>query len=105
MPGVRIIYPLAYGSFALPIRSRPHSGVGPVVTNGCCCELMRQNSTLSCGYHDEEWGCPDVLVVHTSSGLALPTRDGGGSYSPISFCPWCGARLPEGPKSRHHLMG
>lgn len=64
-------------------------------TSGCC-ERMRQNSTLSCGYHVEEWECPDVLVVHTSSGLALPCRDGGGSYSPISFCPWCGTTLRPG---------
>lgn len=60
-----------------------------------CCEMMRQNSTLSCGDHTDEHQCPDVLVIHTASGLALPVRDGGGSFLPIDFCPWCATRLDE----------
>jgi hypothetical protein len=58
---------------------------------------MEQNLTLSCGVHSTPEGCPDVLISYFDKfreyGLFL--HDGGSSSIDISYCPWCGAKLPH----------
>jgi hypothetical protein len=49
-----------------------------------CCEMMESNVTNACEMHMVRGGFG--LIIH---------NDGGGSVIQISFCPWCGTRLPE----------
>jgi len=61
-----------------------------------CCEAMERYSTLRCDRHTDEHDCPDILVVWSKShGPGIPIRDGGSSFSTISFCPWCGTNLVD----------
>ena len=51
-------------------------------------------SLHQCEQHDTAWECPDTLLVQLEDGqFGLPIRDGGPSYVPIDFCPWCGIEL------------
>jgi len=62
-----------------------------------CCEEMRTGTVLDCEVHTDPQECPDVLVRYVGryNEYGLPVRDGGESYVVISFCPWCGTRLPK----------
>ena len=61
-----------------------------------CCEPMEIQLTLTCEQHPEPWDCPDVLVVYDPrfDEYCMPIRDGGPSCVSMSFCPWCGTRMP-----------
>lgn len=65
---------------------------------GACCEAMRSQLNWSCTQHRFASECPDALVgqfgVERRYGLYI--HDGGSSFLEIHFCPWCGARLPNG---------
>jgi hypothetical protein len=37
-----------------------------------------------------------VVYIPKFREYGLPILDGGTSYIAIQFCPWCGARLPDG---------
>ena len=64
--------------------------------------MLRSNVENACDQHDDRRDCPDALVdFNQRSGFyGLFVRDGeNGSASSvivISFCPWCGAKLPKG---------
>ncbi|RZT87495.1 hypothetical protein EV383_4420 [Pseudonocardia sediminis] len=66
-----------------------------------CCDMLRENATLSCGQHTTSHTCPDVTVVWSDQHqeFGLPVRDGGSSWIAIAFCPWCSADLPVLPCS------
>jgi hypothetical protein len=58
---------------------------------------MADHLGRSCELHTEPFDCPDC-VIHYSPKFdeyGLVIHDGGSSTLAISFCPWCGARLPE----------
>ena len=46
--------------------------------------------------------CPDVLIQYSPKfdEYGLVVHDGGGSSIAISFCPWCGSKLPESKRDR-----
>lgn len=49
-----------------------------------------QHYSRPCPDHGAD--CPEVLFVRTGrGGWAMPVRDGGSSYLPIRYCPFCGA--------------
>ena len=60
--------------------------------SGFPCVHIGYHATHPCSQH-EPHDCPDVLVIKTRSGYALPVRDGGSSVVDIQFCPWCGVCL------------
>jgi hypothetical protein len=41
--------------------------------------------------------CPDCLIDYwpDTQTYGLMIHDGGNSVIVISYCPWCGAKLPE----------
>ena len=70
-----------------------------------CCGVMAGQLALTCSDHPDVADCPDAVVVRSSGGeFQLPVRDGGTSYFPANFCPWCGTRLlpSEGAQDRAH---
>ena len=58
---------------------------------------MNQRLTLKCEEHNNGFECPDVLINYISKfdEYGLIIHDGGSSFVEISFCPWCGSKLPE----------
>ncbi len=59
-----------------------------------CCQAMAGQLALRCSDHPDLADCPDALVIRSLSGeFRFPIRDGGTSFIPASFCPWCGSRL------------
>jgi hypothetical protein len=63
-----------------------------------CCEMMRRNVENTCAEHPNRHDCPDSLVEFWPGPrvYGLIIHDGGESVVRISYCPWCGAKLPEG---------
>jgi hypothetical protein len=52
-----------------------------------------------CKEHNDPYECPD-LIIDADAGrnkFGIPVRDGGRSWVPIRFCPWCGIHLPNAP--------
>ena len=63
-----------------------------------CCEMMRRNVENTCDVHPDRGDCPDCLVDYWERRkmYGLMTRnDAGGGMISISYCPWCGTKLPE----------
>lgn len=67
-----------------------------------CCDSMRSQVEFSCEQHASAFDCPDALVFYTPKfdEYSLIVHDGGSSGIRISFCPWCGAKLPESLRER-----
>jgi len=59
-----------------------------------CCEMMRADLTRLCSIHARREDCPDALIAVFGDSYGLYVHDGGSSVIAISFCPWCGQRLP-----------
>ncbi|WP_083321008.1 DUF6980 family protein [Hymenobacter glacialis] len=61
-----------------------------------CCEQMVSQVTHSCETHPDPFHCPDTLVHQSVNNgtYGLIIHDGGSSFISISFCPWCGSKLP-----------
>ena len=62
-----------------------------------CCKMMEQQLEQKCSVHSTPMECPDFLVHYSAKfdSYSLIIHDGGGSTITISFCPWCGAKLPD----------
>jgi hypothetical protein len=58
---------------------------------------MTEQLTCACAAHPDPSDCPDALVGYSSrfDEYGIRVHDGGSSSVLISFCPWCGARLPK----------
>ncbi|QFT52829.1 hypothetical protein FIU96_19450 [Marinobacter sp. THAF39] len=58
---------------------------------------MERAIVLNCDRHKDVYECPDVLVSYIPKfdEYGLIIHDGGSSSLQISFCPWCGLRLPD----------
>lgn len=69
---------------------------------GTCCVAMTAALENDCGEHADPFACPDVFVSYAPAfnEYGLIVRDGGTSVVLISFCPWCGAKLPESLRDR-----
>jgi hypothetical protein len=47
-----------------------------------------------CDIHPQRHECPDNIVDIVRGGYGLIVHDGGSSVIEISYCPWCGTKLP-----------
>jgi len=66
-----------------------------------CCAAMQAQAGFTCPDHDLD-DCPDALVSYSERfrEYGLRVHDGGSSSIAISFCPWCGAKLPDSLRTR-----
>jgi hypothetical protein len=55
---------------------------------------MDYDLNKKCEVHLSRSDCPDALINVVRGGYGLIVHDGGSSVIEISFCPWCGSRLP-----------
>jgi uncharacterized protein DUF6980 len=55
-----------------------------------------------CDTHADRYDCPDALISFIAKWreYGLIIHDGGSSSIIISYCPWCGTRLPESQRDR-----
>ena len=61
-----------------------------------CCERMAFDQKRTCEHHSDRFDCPDMLIARMRGGYyGIIVHDGGSSLIEISFCPWCGEKLPE----------
>lgn len=62
-----------------------------------CCDEMQRQAEYRCDQHPDPFDCPDNLIRFADrlDEYGIIIHDGGTSFSRISFCPWCGTRLPE----------
>lgn len=67
-----------------------------------CCESMVRHVGWECGLHADPFACPDALISFDERFVeyGLIIHDGGTSTIGMSFCPWCGTRLPESQRDR-----
>lgn len=67
-----------------------------------CCEMMRYNVESTCEQHPNRDDCPDCLVSYSPERRAykIIIHDGGGSGIEITYCPWCGDKLPKQKKKK-----
>ncbi len=70
--------------------------------NKYCCDAMRSQLELACEHHASPFDCPDALVAYSPkfNEYGLIVHDGGSSVIAISFCPWCGTKLPKSLRER-----
>lgn len=63
---------------------------------------MARHTGNMCEEHSNPYECPDHVIsylpVFDEYGLII--HDGGASSYGISFCPFCGAKLPESKRDR-----
>jgi hypothetical protein len=61
-----------------------------------CCNDMTDRVNYVCHQHEDPFDCPDNLIFYSSKfdEYGIIVHDGGSSFIEISFCPWCGAKLP-----------
>jgi hypothetical protein len=58
--------------------------------------MMQYNVENTCDLHEDRFDCPDCLVMFDAQHqYGLIIHDGGRSVIQISYCPWCGTKLPE----------
>ena len=62
-----------------------------------CCDRMQFDLEQKCEMHPDRYECPDALVSYSPKvdSYGLIVHDGGSSCVTISYCPWCGTKLPE----------
>jgi hypothetical protein len=63
--------------------------------NDYCCDRMTYDLSQRCKEHPDRFDCPDALIAEMRPGYGLIVHDGGSSAIAISFCPWCGSKLPQ----------
>jgi hypothetical protein len=63
---------------------------------------MERQLNHQCSVHSNPFECPDVLIHYFAKfdEYGLIIHDGGGTSITISFCPWCGTKLPEQKRDR-----
>lgn len=57
------------------------------------CLHIAYHSTAPCSEHPAPVPCPDRTIIRWRKGWAIPVFDGGSSFLPIDYCPWCGVKL------------
>lgn len=62
-----------------------------------CCKEMKKTIEHRCHIHENIYDCPDNLIcygrIFDEYGLII--HDGSASGIIISFCPFCGSKLPK----------
>ncbi len=63
---------------------------------------MKQAVDSECATHPNRFACPDALIdyIPKFDEYGIIIHDGGTSVRNISFCPWCGTKLPESKRDR-----
>jgi len=63
---------------------------------------MTRHTGKMCDEHSDPYECPDYVVsyIEKFDEYGLIVHDGGRSSYEISFCPFCGAKLPESKRDR-----
>ena len=66
------------------------------------CEAMTCQVDWRCDTHADRYDCADALISFIAKfrEYGLIIHDGSTSSIVISYCPWCGARLPESQRDR-----
>lgn len=61
-----------------------------------CCETMTSQINWCCEQHSNKYECPDALIsyIEKYDEYVLIIHDGGSSLLTITYCPWCGHKLP-----------
>jgi hypothetical protein len=67
-----------------------------------CCQQMESAVASKCQQHTDRWDCPDALIAYSArfDEYGIIIHDGGSSKITITYCPWCGAKLPESQADR-----
>ncbi|WP_439589334.1 DUF6980 family protein [Hydrogenophaga sp.] len=67
-----------------------------------CCQKMTDQVEFTCEQHPDVFDCPDALVFFSAKfdEYGLIIHDGGPSFVPIAFCPWCGSALPRSRRNQ-----
>jgi hypothetical protein len=67
-----------------------------------CCDVMQHQVDYRCDQHHDPFDCPDNLIHYSDKfdEYGIIIHSGGSSYRSISFCPWCGSRLPGSKRDR-----
>src|SRR5262245_48794335 len=62
-----------------------------------CCDDMKRNVEQTCDLHPNRFDCPDCLIEYLPKfrEYGIIVHDGGESICTITFCPWCGKKLPD----------
>ncbi|MGE7184225.1 DUF6980 family protein [Peribacillus sp. NPDC006672] len=65
--------------------------------NNHCCETMKDQVNIKCKIHVSSFDCPDILITYNKKfdEYGLIIHDGGSSSIEITYCPWCGSKLPD----------
>lgn len=65
---------------------------------------MKDNCVVDAGWKSDAYDDPDILVSYISkfNEYGIIIHDGGSSSIGISYCPWCGSRLPESKRDEWH---
>ncbi len=67
----------------------------------CCASLKDCVEQSSCRHHPSKHDCPDFIILprfdfeQGGAGFVLPIKDGGRSFRPIYYCPFCGYDLKD----------
>lgn len=67
-----------------------------------CCGDMSSALDFFCAQHADPFECADALVVYNEifDEYGLVIHDGGASYLLLSYCPFCGTKLPDSARDR-----
>jgi predicted RNA-binding Zn-ribbon protein involved in translation (DUF1610 family) len=59
--------------------------------------MMTSNVKSTCEQHSNRYDCPDSLLDYwpDAQTYGIIIHDGSESVIVISYCPWCGTKLPE----------
>ena len=62
-----------------------------------CCDQMTEHANFTCADCVDPYECPDTLISYISrfDEYGIIIHDGGTSSISISYCPWCGTKLPD----------
>lgn len=58
---------------------------------------MKHYAEFECEMHPDLDDCADAIIRYNPKfdEYGIPIKDGGMSRSTLSFCPYCGVKLPE----------
>lgn len=58
---------------------------------------MNDAVSTVCTDHPHRYDCPDALIAYIPKfdEYGILIHDGGTAKASISFCPWCGTKLPD----------
>ena len=69
---------------------------GNQMTKKHCCEDMNTKVNYVCKQHKNPFECPDCIIIYDAKfdEYGMIIHDGGSSSIGMSFCPWCGKKMP-----------